>query len=754
MSFHQFIQKILGNQTSNRRFVAVQAGGLYAVRILYKAINFGIAILLARWLGQSMFGTYTLAWSWAALLAIPAALGMERLTVREVSIFAIGRQWELLKGYVAWMFPRAAISSLTAGAIMILGAGLIYRDDPAARAAFIAAAFLIPMIVIVRQLQATQDGLKNMTQGRIPDMVIQPVAFLVIVAALYWQTPAIINAPNVIAIYVITTLIISVGIGAWRLSAQFPAEARHAAQERKTAAWIESTRYFLVIAIVFNADSRMSTLLLGALAEKTDVATYGVITRVVDLLTFILISVGAPVSRLAIRYFQEGAASKLQTLLTQTAKIITFIGWTFGALLIVFGKWYLLIFGENYLFGYPGLILLTLAEMINLATGISGLLLGLAKHEKIASGIVTAGLMFNVILGVILIPTYGLIGAAIAEMSSVIFRNIALSITTYKLMGVDPTVLSALSSKKSADNDPQQSAKPKIKILYIAGEGRSGSTIIGNVLGEMDHAFSAGEIGYLWSLNQEHARYCSCKEELKDCPVWQKISLSAFNRTAIAQADAPPVQRFRRIVRALLRYYLKNTEPESIDFFSKLYEAIGATTNSRWIIDESKDPEHLLTLHHLPNVEVWTLHLARDPRGVAFSWMRKKKRAASDNFMPQYAPHTTADRWWKTNWAIELMFGRSSRYHFLRYEDFTANPRKEIEAIMAWMGMPGAAPFVSEREVTIQHDHHLIASNPIGSSQGTIAIRADDEWRAQMSAWDKWIVTLITLPMLIKYRYL
>ena len=447
----QLIQRVIGEESSDRKFVASQASGMYVLRVAYKVINFGMAIFLARWLGLEVFGEYTLAFSWAALLMIPAAFGLEGLTMREISKAQIQQRWGILRGYFTWSFSISVVSSISVGVLLALASSWIYRDEPTTRAAFVAASFLIPFSVPVRLMQSTQDGLKKMTQGRVPDMIIQPTVFLLCVALLHWLAPEWLNAATVLIIYALTTFLFSLGIGAWLLKRTFPQEAMDAKSERTVSLWLRNSFTFLLIGTLFATDSRSSTLLLGAFAAKSDVAIYGVLTRLVDLLTFFVAAFYGPVSRIGIKYYYENNHLKLQRLMTRTVRILVFLGWSVAALLIFIGPWYLRLFGPEYLPGYPALILLTLAEMVNLATGTPGYLLNMTEHIKVVARIIFVCLILNMVLGFVLIPKLGLLGAAIAEMSSVMVRNLATAYFTFRLIGVNTTIFSRMPARRKTE---------------------------------------------------------------------------------------------------------------------------------------------------------------------------------------------------------------------------------------------------------------------------------------------------------------
>ena len=67
-----------------------------------------------------------------------------------------------------------------------------------------------------------------------------------------------------------------------------------------------------------------------------------------------------------------------------------------------------------------------------------------------------------------------------------------------------------------------------IKILYIAGWGRSGTTFLDNIFGQLDDFFSVGEIRFIWDRNFIEDRSCGCGQLFSSCSVWKSITQNAF----------------------------------------------------------------------------------------------------------------------------------------------------------------------------------------------------------------------------------
>ncbi len=77
----------------------------------------------------------------------------------------------------------------------------------------------------------------------------------------------------------------------------------------------------------------------------------------------------------------------------------------------------------------------------------------------------------------------------------------------------------------------------KIKVLYVAGSGRSGSMILSNILGQVKNFFSVGEFVYVWNRLMNDGA-CSCGARFVECEVWAPVQ----NRAVAAWGAWTPVQ--------------------------------------------------------------------------------------------------------------------------------------------------------------------------------------------------------------------
>jgi hypothetical protein len=306
-------------------------------------------------------------------------------------------------------------------------------------------------------------------------------------------------------------------------------------------------------------------------------------------------------------------------------------------------------------------------------------------------------------------------------------------------------------------------AGSRLKILYIAGNGRSGSTLLDSILGQLDGFFAVGEVRQIWDEGIVENRLCGCGTPVRQCEVWHEVLAHlAAQHTVDAQQMGHLREQLAQTKRLLPmfawpRRYRRRSVPglnEFLEGTARLYESIAHVTGCRVIVDSSKWPTYSFLLHLLPQVDVYVLHLVRDPRACAFSWTRAKDTEPGHSIGIQSAFHCTA-YWVVWNPAIRSLWGgQPQRYRFLRYEDFIRHPRSTIERIVQFVGEgPTQLPFADDDTVTMAKTH-AVAGNPSKFVKGPVRLALDDEWRRKMPAGRRRLVTSMTWPWLWQYGYL
>lgn len=304
----------------------------------------------------------------------------------------------------------------------------------------------------------------------------------------------------------------------------------------------------------------------------------------------------------------------------------------------------------------------------------------------------------------------------------------------------------------------------RTEVLLIAGAGRSGSTLLARLLGELPGVVNVGELSLLWVSGIERQDLCGCGTPVLRCPYWVRILSDAF------PGGLPDVRRVLAArsratsLRTWMRSRLLGASPRRSNtamtvyrhLMECLYRTVRAETEAHVIVDASKLVTHALPLFESPLLDIRVLHLVRDSRAVAFSLQRRKldPGRASGAFMNREGPERTARYWTKINLLTHVVGRAHGRYLRVRYEDLLNDPKGQLERVAAFMGLSLApTPFLSEgfADLTTQH---TIGGNPDRLRTGPVPLRLDDEWTGRMAPTQRRAVISRTWPLMAAYGYL
>jgi hypothetical protein len=298
---------------------------------------------------------------------------------------------------------------------------------------------------------------------------------------------------------------------------------------------------------------------------------------------------------------------------------------------------------------------------------------------------------------------------------------------------------------------------PPVKVLYIAGAGRTGSTLIEKLLGQLDGVFAGGELTFLWGYAVRGR--CSCGRGLVACPVWTAIFDEAFGGFAGIDADEMVRLRARSDSRSLPLLASRFAQrrlgpyPERVE---RLYAAIGATTGARVIVDSSKEPHYAWILRSRRALDVRVLHLVRDPRAVAHSWAKRKEQAGiPGTWMEQRSAAVSSAYYAVSNVAAEALFARDrDRYLRVRYEDAIADPIALGDDLSALMGEPmDLRAVLPDGHRGVVRETHSAWGNPNRFETGPVTLRLDAAWRDAPPTRERRIVEALNGPLLRHYGY-
>jgi len=443
---HTVGEWLLGREdsASMRNRLMKGVSGLLSLRVAFGAMSFLLTVLLARMLGAQAFGTYSYALAWVMLLGAPAVLGLDQLLVREVAAYSVKSRWDLLRGILRAANGTVLLVSLSLAAIAATVAWVLRgRNPPELVNTFWVGLLLIPLISLTRLRQATLQGLHRVVFGSIPERLILPALFLAtLVVFRVLRVP--LTAPAAMSLNVAATGVAFV-VGAWLLHRNLPAPVRQTAPAYERLLWARSALPILLFSGAGIVFAQTDTLILGSLKGSGAVGLYGVADKSAELLSFVLVAQNAAFASTAASLHAQQDLGALQRLTTRIARLTLLMTLPLAILFIGFGPWFLARFyGAAFLPARPALTILSIGQLINVATGLNGMLLIMTRNERALLKAVAASAVANIGLNLLLVPGWGMSGAAIANTSSIILLNVIATVSLHRKTAIHSTVLGAL----------------------------------------------------------------------------------------------------------------------------------------------------------------------------------------------------------------------------------------------------------------------------------------------------------------------
>lgn len=304
-----------------------------------------------------------------------------------------------------------------------------------------------------------------------------------------------------------------------------------------------------------------------------------------------------------------------------------------------------------------------------------------------------------------------------------------------------------------------------VRVLYIMGSGRSGSTVLDIALGNHSKIDSYGELINMTGSVMLKNENCACGEKGSDCPFWNKVCELWKQKTGINDlAEYASLQSIfeHYSARNWVRLLREKGNPSTMfKIYSKytlcLFESIREVSGKQIIVDSSKNPLRAYALSQVPGIDLRIVHLVRDGRGVAWSLKKSYKKNIESGLQKDITSRSilrTAAFWifinLLSNWVRKKLHPEFSIR--VRYEDFIKFPDQVLEEIgdLIDCDLSEVADVINnKRQLTIGH---TIAGNRLRMLK-TLNLRLDEEWRDSMSPSDKWMFWTVTSCVMGQYQY-
>lgn len=411
-------------------------------------LTFITSLFIARVTGDEGFGVYTTVFTWIAILSVLATFGLDDLVLKKIPVYKQQKATRKIKGLVVWSNLFGLLLGLSIALaflclIYVLPSLGLYRYVNY----FQWAIWVVPLFVLMHINQAILRSLHHFGWGQFAEKFVQPSSFFILLVLFYCFFDYHLTDKQAVLARCLS--FVAAAIVALFLMLRFSREFRtNKAVVLEHKAWVSSCRYFALMSVLYIVNTRIDIVFLGLYqVGDASIAHYNAALKLSDLALIpfvVLYTVTAPMYA---QLHADKNQQKLQSFFTKTTRLAFFVVSIILFLLMLGGEYFLMLFGENFKAGYTVLIVLCLAKLIHVFFGPVNYLLMMIDFEKEASMALCFSVIITFLGHTILIPIFGIEGAAIASFIGLLSFEIVLSYIAYKKAGIIPTIIGRFSSK-------------------------------------------------------------------------------------------------------------------------------------------------------------------------------------------------------------------------------------------------------------------------------------------------------------------
>ena len=432
--------------TSLRAELTRHAGGTFLLKVLGLFFQLVSGVVLARILGAEGYGIYAYPMAIVGLLSIPTVMGLPNLIVRSVAQYHANGQFALMKGLLRRAHQFVFSLSLLFAALALL---FFFTFDhsklsSSGSAAFLWALLLLPITALKQVRIAALRGLRKVLLGQIPEVVVRPILFLSFLGVTFAFSKKSFSPQYVMLLQIFANLG-SFGYGTWLYMHALPTEMKTCFAKNDTKTWVKEALPFMFLGLAQLINQQTDILMLGIMRPMADVGVYKAVVQGSTLVTFVLASVNMAQGPQIARLWTLGDMERLQRMITISTRIIAVATLLIASILCLWGKFFLsLLFGAEFAVGITALRILCMGQIVNGFAGSVGSILNMTgfAHKSLQAVLVSA--VLNIFLNILLVPPYGIQGAAVATAVSLSAWNIFLVYWVKKYTKLHSTVFGAL----------------------------------------------------------------------------------------------------------------------------------------------------------------------------------------------------------------------------------------------------------------------------------------------------------------------
>lgn len=434
-----------GDRPNRDLMVAVKGGGiLFAGQVFEQVSGLVFAIFMGRFLGADDYGVYKLALTIVFAVSVLATLGLAGGMTRFIPLARLMKSDARIWGVIQLGTGVPVLIGLVAAAAIMFTADPVsigIFEEPALVNVLLVVALAIPVHAANLSLAAVAQGFKQVKY----EFYAQDITFNALKLVL--SVGAILLGFGIMGVTIayVVAEVVALLLLFYFVNRMFSFFRSFQSADRPTRELFNFSLPLFGSQFLNQFGRRFETIILGIFGVMTDVGVYSAILIISDVgnrAYLALRKISAPIFA---ELHEAGKKKELRTVYQAISKWALVTNLPFFAVIVMFSEGLLQVFGNDFVLGAEGLIILSCGTLLNAATGACGTLLSMIGRSRLT--MLNSGIYLAATIGIdlLLIPTYGLLGAAWAGSLTIMLVNLIRLFQVYYLVdGLLPFNLSFL----------------------------------------------------------------------------------------------------------------------------------------------------------------------------------------------------------------------------------------------------------------------------------------------------------------------
>jgi O-antigen/teichoic acid export membrane protein len=415
--------------------VARKGAMAIGIKLLGAGAALVLQVFLARMLGHAGYGEFAYVFAWLQLALIFSQAGFSTAAVRYVAEYRARRQPALVRGFVRRSSQLTLLQAVVLAVLMAACASMLNHSGAAGSTRnFLIASAALPVLAQAALSSAVIRGFGHAITSMLVALA-QPLTVLGLLLTTGYLFRYHVSPAGALWMY-LAAAICSLAL-IYSLRRRFERDVcQDSPRLDRGGEWLGTATQMLLVAGLIYLQGRTGVIFSGLLLDAGSAGTYAAMERLADAVLLGLTSLNLIVAPRYAALYAQGRRDRLQRQARLAAWGSTCFMLAAAVPLVAFGKPLLRLFGEEFVSGYPVLLILLGGAAVNAMCGSVAIILNMTGHQRDTAVVAFSSLCLNLILSLILIPRYGITGTAVAFAASMAWWNLAMLLMVQRRIGI------------------------------------------------------------------------------------------------------------------------------------------------------------------------------------------------------------------------------------------------------------------------------------------------------------------------------